>query len=929
MIPNYAQTAEFSASTDSSCAPVTIQFTNLSTGSPSAIKWDFGDGRTTFENNPVISYNTPGTYIVTLTAFYNNVTNYATKTVHIFGAPASNFTADNLYSCQTPFTVTFTDNTPGISSRTWDFGDNTQLTTTTTSATHTYTYEGSFNVTLMNTSNYGCSSTIIKNDFINIKDLSVDLFRDKSSGGCIPLAVNFNAFIKDIINEPIISYMWDFGDGITSNEASPQHVYISDGIYDVKLKINTQSGCSYEADTKGFIKAGSQPSADFTFIPNTPACADPGLSFAGSTMNTDTWYWDFGDGITQLDTINKTIHKFKKTGQLPVQLITYNKGCPSIPVQKNVTINGPVARFSFQPKNCSLQDTILFTDQSLQAVSLKWNFGDILPDDNFSDQLSPTHIYSKAGKYNVILTASNNNGCSDTVMQSLYVINTSPELNVSNHKVCEGFSVTLSSKDSIIFKNFSWHFGDNTPAISNTGTSTVNKVYDIPGNYVDSLIVTDINGCTYLTPDPTPINVVKPTAKFSLPAKICFDLPALFQDNSIPYNNAFPIVKWNWSFGDGDTSSVQNPLKTYNISSGNAEYSVMLHVTDNNGCSDTSYQSLNVNPSPILFIPIDSFAICRGNSIRLNAVSDNIVTWIPNYNLSCDHCLSPVVTPQSDTNYIVGTTNSFGCTKQDTAFVRVSQPFNISINPKNISICSGDSIQLSVNGGASKYIWQRNASLSCSNCDNPIAKPVSSTTYYVIGHNNDTCYSAIDSAKVIVLPPPPIAVVRNEDITVGSSAQLNATSNENVISWKWSPSDYLSCNNCSNPVSTPKDSITYYVKATDTNGCTNSDYVKINLICSGGVVFVPNTFTPNGDGINDVFYPRGKGVKIIHYFRVFNRWGKIVYSRNNFNINDKSNGWDGSFQGQALPPDVYVYEAEMVCDNNGVFHVKGNITLLR
>jgi gliding motility-associated-like protein len=105
--------------------------------------------------------------------------------------------------------------------------------------------------------------------------------------------------------------------------------------------------------------------------------------------------------------------------------------------------------------------------------------------------------------------------------------------------------------------------------------------------------------------------------------------------------------------------------------------------------------------------------------------------------------------------------------------------------------------------------------------------------------------------------------------------------------------------------------------------------VAIHLVCDEGKVFIPNTFTPNHDGKNDIFYPRGRGVKTVLYFRVFDRFGQLVFERTNFPLNDQAAAWDGTYKGRKLDPAVFVYSTAMICDNNQVFKLSGNITLLR
>jgi gliding motility-associated-like protein len=105
--------------------------------------------------------------------------------------------------------------------------------------------------------------------------------------------------------------------------------------------------------------------------------------------------------------------------------------------------------------------------------------------------------------------------------------------------------------------------------------------------------------------------------------------------------------------------------------------------------------------------------------------------------------------------------------------------------------------------------------------------------------------------------------------------------------------------------------------------------VAVTVVCSGTNIFVPNTFSPNGDGANDVFYVRGTGLYNIKSFRVLNRWGQVVFERLNTGANNAADGWDGKVKDQPAPADVYVYIIEVLCTNNTIVPVKGNVTLIK
>ena len=121
----------------------------------------------------------------------------------------------------------------------------------------------------------------------------------------------------------------------------------------------------------------------------------------------------------------------------------------------------------------------------------------------------------------------------------------------------------------------------------------------------------------------------------------------------------------------------------------------------------------------------------------------------------------------------------------------------------------------------------------------------------------------------------------------------------------------------------------YVVQVKNDFGCEAKDTVLVKLNCAIGNVRIADAFTPNNDGRNDVFYIRGSGVKIIHYLRIYDRWGEIVFERNTFGIDDISSGWDGRRNGQPLPTGTYVYLSEMECSSGELFTLKGTVTLIR
>jgi gliding motility-associated-like protein len=145
----------------------------------------------------------------------------------------------------------------------------------------------------------------------------------------------------------------------------------------------------------------------------------------------------------------------------------------------------------------------------------------------------------------------------------------------------------------------------------------------------------------------------------------------------------------------------------------------------------------------------------------------------------------------------------------------------------------------------------------------------------------------------------------------------------------WSPTTGIFRNSYPGISVKPNSNTDYTVVVKNAGGCSAQDRVTVYVICNGANVFIPNTFSPNGDGVNDIFYPRGSGLFKIQTLRIFNRWGQVVFEKNSFDANDVTAGWDGTFKGARLNPDVYVYTIDIICDNNSILVYKGNVALIQ
>ena len=201
--------------------------------------------------------------------------------------------------------------------------------------------------------------------------------------------------------------------------------------------------------------------------------------------------------------------------------------------------------------------------------------------------------------------------------------------------------------------------------------------------------------------------------------------------------------------------------------------------------------------------------------------------------------------------------------------------------------------------------------------------------YRVIGTDNMRCFTDTAYIPLKVFPIPTVEAGPDKTINVGQVIDLVPELSADVTKVTWSPTGNIFRNNYPAITVKPRETTTYTVDVSNNGGCVARDNITIHVICNGANVFIPNTFTPNGDNANDVFYPRGTGLFTIKSARVFNRWGEVVYERSNFQANDMSAGWDGTYKGIKLNPDIYVYVIDVLCDNNTTLPFKGNIALLK
>lgn len=344
----------------------------------------------------------------------------------------------------------------------------------------------------------------------------------------------------------------------------------------------------------------------------------------------------------------------------------------------------------------------------------------------------------------------------------------------------------------------------------------------------------------------------------------------------------------------------------------------LIVVTDNTGCIDTLTQFVPLNNTATVNARTDT-TICQGQSVTLATVSNGTAfNWQPNATLNNATVLSPVATPPITTKYFVTATLGI-CTRTDSVTVAVL-PAPIPNAGPDTAVCFGATASLHASGGVA-YLWSPAQSLSANNIFNPLASPLATTVYTVLVRDANGCNSLkADSVTVTIFPAIDAFAGRDTVVAINQPLQLQATGSTNYV---WSPPTGLNNPNIANPIAVLQDDISYLVTVSDAIGCKDTASIRIKVYL-GPEIYVPNAFTPNGDGKNDVLRAIVIGFKSFDYFTVFNRWGQRI-----FTTSDYRRGWDGTYNGLLQNQGNYVWMARGTDYKGNVVERKGSCILIR
>ena len=919
------------------CAPHNVTFHNNSTPATTAT-WNFGDGTTGSGDVVNHTYNLPGTYIVSLNVTLPSGCNGITYDTIVISQPAASFNYNFGSFCNSQ-TINFNTTSTNIDSLVWNFGDGTSYHTTSLNVSHQYNVSGIYIPSLEIYFTGGCNLTVPGDDTIKIESINAD-FNYTIQQVCNATTVSFNNTSTSVFGTD--SYGWNFGDGAIGIGSMVNHTYNNAGIYNVKLIATGTNGCKDSTIKPITISLLTPPSVSI----NGPseACAMSSVTFnsnivTNATIATVSWSTNNG----QTASGDSAIFSFNNEGTYIITaLATTINGCTSS-FSKIITIKSvPVLTAIGNQSICNGATTSAINfNSSVPNSTFSWT------NDNTSIGLSSggignipsftavnTNVYSVSSNISVIASAQ---GCQSGSMSFVINVNPTPEaFQPADQQVCDRTNteaIIFSSFNAIASNEYTWT--NNLPSIGLPIAGTGNILSFVALNNTNAPLTATISitptsmGCTGLpvqfriTVNPTP--VIDPLNDQS----VCNGLTT----DSVTISSSVNSMRYTWTnsepsiglpaFGTGNIPSFTaiNNEESPNVAS------INVSGTSSANCiAAIKTFKMIIKPTPKLIGGSDQ-TVCKGSSANLTVTGADQYSWTPSTGLNCNNCENPIATPSDSTTYIIEGTNNSGCKGYDTIVLSVIKPFDMLVSPDD-TLCSGKALQLNA-FQADRYTWYPSVGLNANDIANPVATPTSTTKYQVIGYDNHNCFTDTGYVMITVGSSPYLIIGPDITATSGSTITLSpAVLNGEITTYSWSPATNLSCSNCSAPVLTVTGNATYELTVKNRMGCVVSDTVNVVTFCKSAQVYVANAFTPDGDGLNDLLIVRGVGITV-KSFRIFNRWGNLVFEKQNFSPNDPKYGWDGKVKGILAGPDVFVYVAEVICDNGTSYMYKGNATILK
>jgi gliding motility-associated-like protein len=881
---------------------------NNTQGDVKSWEWEFGDGGKDTNQNPTHLYKEPGEYNVIMRAFRGDndgCSSYDSSeiTMHIFKNPLSNFKFD--LSCENAKTL-FSDSSSVdspyyINHILWDFGDGKRATGK--GPIHVYDTIGTFNVMHVATTFEGCKDTT----FQLLDVLPEPKVKFGATDACFKGPSIFTDSSKIEFGK-LVKWNWTFNKGEGSDTVqNTQFKFDTSGIKEVSLYVTSDQGCIGKDSST--MTVFEKFFVDFT---STDTCSNISTLFtnnSGPDLDSMWYLWNFGDGI-QTVAIHPN-HTYSSEGTYDVTLVAYQNDYCSDTIVKQVVAN-PIPTVNFTKNQlCHGDSTFFNTKTVIKSGSIK-NLEWIVDGQNMGVEDSLRYKFANFGDHIVKLIVYSDLGCTSDFIDT-FRINPLPSAQVDGNgvlKICKGEILDLSdgstSTDSISI--FNWSFG----TVKDRDSEFSEKI-DSTGSHSVKFKVTTVFGCSDSTVYSFYVN--------HLPQVVPIVQSDCEKNNITPSNSSKiaegSIISWNWTQLGQSLSSSKNPTFKFN-SPGNKR--VVLIATSDENCIDSAFTDFEIFPSPVAVFGSDT--VCEGLYTNFSDASTIFSGQITEYSWDFgDGNQGAVKNPSHlyssyafyPVQLIINSDKNCSDTIMKTTPVwEIPTPqFNTDIVegcvPVNVNF--SDLSFLKTAGNILEWTWDfgdGNGSIS----QNPTHTYSQSGVYDILLkiESDKGCVSEIASPNHITIHNVPVAnFSMNPDTPSFLNPLVQFTDQSigaNINSWNW---DFGNgdVSSSQSPQYSFSDTGFYLVRLTviDNNDCQD-DTVRSLFMTPILRMFIPNSFTPNGDYINDEFKPGGilQGVSDFT-MSIYNRWGELVYT-----TEDPALGWDGTFKGEQSPMGVYSYK---------------------
>ncbi|WP_440121414.1 PKD domain-containing protein [Tenacibaculum sp. Ill] len=844
------------------CIGNAVTFTDNSSSPNGAIvswEWDFGDGTTSTKQNPTHSYADLGNFTILLKVTdVIGETNSITKSFNV-QRPKARFTANPTRGQATPHTVFFTDQSTLPDRWFWEFGNG--YTSTAQNPIHTYTAAGDYtvNLTVKDTIN-GCVDKVTSLIKIVIPkaQFSVD-----DTLGCGPFSVNFTDKSTIEGNDTVGEWLWNFGDGNTSTEQNPTHTYESVGVYNVSLTIKTTITGFTRTETKAnFIQViGLTP--DFS-SDITTGCTPLTVNFTDNTVfygPSSDWFWDFGDGNTSNATSPK--HTYTTAGVFDVSLtVTDIDGCSKTIIKKAYinTTEAIAPTVLIQNITVSLDASGVATITAADIDKGSYDNCEVA-----SMSLDKTSFDClDVGANTVTLTVTDTSGNSNTATAIVTV-----EDIIAPTVMCQDITVPLDASGIVTITAADIDNGsiDSCGIASMSLDKTTFDCSSVGINTV-TLTVEDINGNTNSCGATVTVEDITP------PTVMCQDITVPLDASGIVTITAADID--NGSIDSCGIASMSLDKTTFDCSSVGIN-TVTLTVEDTNGNTNSCVATVTVED----VTPPE--AICQDITVSLDASGTVTITAADIDNGSNDTCgiasISIDKTTFDSTNVGI---NTVALTVEDTNGNTNTCTANITVEDVTPPMAITKDIVVSLDSNG-------NAIINPEDIDDG-SYDASGIASMSLSQTNFNCPNLTDYTVALTVIDSNGLSSSEEAVVTFISDDLDNDSIADVCDNDIDGDEVLNINDNCPRMSNPDQ------KDLDNNG--------IGDVCDSSELSVYNGFSPNGDGVNDVFVVEGLHNYPNNKLEIYNRWGNRVYHSYNY-----QNDWNGisKNQGKKLPAGVYFY----------------------